>query len=93
MKIENSDDFKNVKIEYQSIVEFNFEEDNYSVFYSEDDQVWFAEHFDLKLEVSQNIEIIEDKKNEIIMDKDIYLFDMYLFTVEKLNEFKKIINL
>ncbi len=86
-------ELQDIEIEYQNLIEFEFEEDNYSVFYSEDNQVWFAEHFDKKLEVSQDIEIIEDKKNEIIMEDNIQLFDVYTFTVKKLNEFKKVINL
>ncbi len=81
-----------IKIEYQNLAEFNFEKGEYSVFYDEENDVWYAEYYGKSIDIFQDNEIIEDKNKDIIMDETIYLFDTYMFTIEKLNEFKEVIN-
>jgi hypothetical protein len=71
-------------IEYKDIAEFNFE--SFKIVFDSD--LWYAESFDTEVE---ELIIIEDPENALTLKEDLDIFGVYVLTLEKFYEIKRIL--
>jgi hypothetical protein len=79
----------NFTIEHINLSEFNFAEKDFSIFYDQTHDIWYAEPHDP--ESPFDTLIIQDPKNNILFEDNMDIFGIYEITLEHFKKLQSIV--